>query len=227
MPFLCSDEYLSKVWGGILRVGQSNPQLKSIFLDNVKLVVGNGGRIQVWLDHWCGHQCLMEKFPRLFSLSTEKDITLSALLERKRLSRIWEFNFQRVLFAWEAEELERLVTLVNQVELGAGDNEDCLKWLACSSEQFSISSLSKAFADSPSILSTGLLWYNLAPPKVQLLGWLAWKGRLKTAMFLQKIGVLNQSASIDCVLCRNDAETVNHVLLWCPFVWQVWSTVLN
>ncbi|XP_028064362.1 uncharacterized protein LOC114267521 [Camellia sinensis] len=227
LPFPSSDEYLSKVWGGILRVGQSNSQLKSIFLDNIKLVVGNGGRIQVWLDHWCGNQCLMEKFPRLFSLSTEKDITLSALLERKRLSGVWNFKFRRVLFAWEAEELERLVTLVNQAELGAGDNEDCLKWLACSSEQFSISSLSKVCADSPSILCTGLLWYNLAPPKVQFLGWLAWKGRLKTTMFLQKIGVLNQSASIDCVLCRNDAETVNHVLLWCPFVWQVWSTVLN
>ena len=93
LPFLCSAECYSKVWGGILSVGQSNPQLKSIFLDNVKLVVGNRGRTQVWMDHWCGHQCLMEKFPRLYSLSTKKDITLSTLLERKRLSGVWEFNF--------------------------------------------------------------------------------------------------------------------------------------
>lgn len=28
-----------------------------------------------------------------------------------------------------------------------------------------------------------------------------------------------------CFLCKRDAETCNHVLLWCPFVYKLWTMV--
>ncbi|XP_028096961.1 uncharacterized protein LOC114296820 [Camellia sinensis] len=151
-PFLCYDEYLSKVWGG--SVGQSNPQLKSIFLDNVELVVGNGGRTQVWMGHWCGHQCLMEKFPRLYNLSTEK-----------------RYNFKCI--AGEEKIIKGLGTKFSKSVVCLGGR-----------------GVGKSFCSEH--------W-----------------------------SVMLQSGSTESSIPWNDVESINHVLLWCPFVWKVWSIVLN
>ncbi|KAL7244369.1 hypothetical protein ACSBR1_016583 [Camellia fascicularis] len=45
--------------------------------------------------------------------------------------------------------------------------------------------------------------------------------------FLQKIAILNGSVSIECAFCSQEIESVNHVLLFCPFVWKVWTEMLN
>ncbi|GMP39669.1 hypothetical protein CsSME_00010408 [Camellia sinensis var. sinensis] len=63
--------------------------------------------------------------------------------------------------------------------------------------------------------------------KVIVFGWLAWRGRVKTAVFLHRIGVLLANTNILCVFCKNEVETVNHVLLHCPLVWKVWAGILN
>ena len=86
-PFSCSTASISRIWGGILSVGQANPLLLSIFLHNSKLVVGNGHRTHFWIDQWIGQHCLRLEFPRLYSLSTEKEISLGVLLERRSVSR--------------------------------------------------------------------------------------------------------------------------------------------
>ena len=34
--------------------------------------VGNGQRVRLWMDKWCGDESLSESFPSLFTLSTSK-----------------------------------------------------------------------------------------------------------------------------------------------------------
>ncbi|XP_028057518.1 uncharacterized protein LOC114261441 [Camellia sinensis] len=131
------------------------------------------------------------------------------------------------LYAWESEELLRLYTTLNQVELLTSSREDHLKWLACPSGKFSVSSLYNLLMPKNYMMVPKLLWNNMAPPKVQFLSWLTWKGRLKTAGFLNRIGVLNQNTFVNCVFCGQAVETVNHVLLWCPAVWKVWACLMN
>lgn len=46
-------------------------------------------------------------------------------------------------------------------------------------------------------------------------------------MFLQKIGVLQNTASTLCMFCKTVNESVDHVLVSCPFVWNVWAEMLN
>lgn len=43
------------------------------------------------------------------------------------------------------------------------------------------------------------IWKNIAPPKVQFMSWLAWRGRMKSAAFMQTVRVLKPNASILCV----------------------------
>ena len=72
-----------------------------------------------------------------------------------------------------------------------------------------------------------LLWNNVSSPRAQFCGWLAWKGRLKTSSFLQRIRVLSDEANVSCIFCNEEVESVNHVLLLCPFAWKVWAHMLN
>lgn len=71
------------------------------------------------------------------------------------------------------------------------------------------------------------IWNNISPPKVQFLSWLVWKGRVKTSVFLHHIGVLRGEDVTQCIFCKSDLETVNHVLLLCPFSWKIWSAIID
>ena len=71
------------------------------------------------------------------------------------------------------------------------------------------------------------MWINYLPPKVQFFGWLAWKHKVKTSVFLQRIGVLDENASALCVFCKSEDESVDHVLISCQLVWKVWGGLLQ
>lgn len=64
--------------------------------------------------------------------------------------------------------------------------------------------------------------------KGHLTCWLAWRGRLKTSVFLQSIGVLDSNGSSLCCFYNSCAEDVSHVLIiHCHFSWKVWSNLVN
>ncbi|XP_028106799.1 uncharacterized protein LOC114305857 [Camellia sinensis] len=71
------------------------------------------------------------------------------------------------------------------------------------------------------------IWNNFAPPKVKFFGWLAWLSKVKTSSFLYRIGILTGSANLSCVFCHEEVETVEHILLYCPFVWLLWSDIIH
>ncbi|XP_028113519.1 uncharacterized protein LOC114311591 [Camellia sinensis] len=72
-----------------------------------------------------------------------------------------------------------------------------------------------------------LVWNKQLPPKVQFFSWLAWKYKLKTSVFLQRIGILDGSASTLCIFCQEQQETAEHVLISCHLVWKVWTGLLQ
>ncbi|KAL7228489.1 hypothetical protein ACSBR2_007248 [Camellia fascicularis] len=62
---------------------------------------------------------------------------------------------------------------------------------------------------------------------MQFFCWLAWRGRVKTSTFLQRIGALDMSGNNLCVFCQTNVESVDYVLLYCPLVWKCWSHMVN
>ena len=59
------------------------------------------------------------------------------------------------------------------------------------------------------------IWEPQAPLKAQLFYWFAIQKRIKTKMFLLKTKILNQNDSAICVLCGQELEESNHLLLHC------------
>lgn len=80
---------------------------------------------------------------------------------------------------------------------------------------------------SPTLSVTKVLWKNLAPPKVKFCGWLAWRGRLKTAAVLKNLAVLNEESVALRLFCKSEEESVHHLLLFCPFAWKVWTDMMQ
>lgn len=68
------------------------------------------------------------------------------------------------------------------------------------------------------------LWRASAPPKVKFFLWLAMHGRLWTAERRRRYGLQDEDA---CVLCGQQLETTDHLLLSCFYAWEVWWRVLR
>lgn len=81
------------------------------------------------------------EFPRLFSLSLEKEGTLSRFLALRETSREWNLLPRRVMFEWERLEWLRLVSVLSFSPAIRGEVSDCTRWAANGSGLFSVSSL--------------------------------------------------------------------------------------
>jgi hypothetical protein len=49
------------------------------FSQNAVKKIGNGGHTSFWSDKWLGDFSLCERFPRLFSISNQRDATMAAM----------------------------------------------------------------------------------------------------------------------------------------------------
>ncbi|CAL5414285.1 unnamed protein product [Camellia sinensis] len=128
------------------------------------------------------------------------------------------YRSRSVFLAWEEEELQRLVGMLLFIPRLRDGVEDSCSWLAEKSGQFTVASIWRwrAAAGGNDLAVPAGVWESLAPPKMQFFCWLAWRGRVKTSSFLQRIGALHLGASNLCVFCQAEVETVEHVLLMCP-----------
>lgn len=66
---------------------------------------------------------LRDLFPRLFTISNQRDITMSDLWNKRNGGRIWELTWRKKLFVWETEISQNLLGRLNDVRLVEGDDE--------------------------------------------------------------------------------------------------------
>jgi hypothetical protein len=79
--------------------------------------LGNGRLTRFWKDVWLEETPLCHLFPRLFSLSEQKDICVGELLKFDQGRRWWDFVWRRNLFQWEQDLVSMLVTSLEVVSL--------------------------------------------------------------------------------------------------------------
>lgn len=66
-------------------------------------------------------------------------------------------------------------------------------------------------------------WKIRTPSKVLFFVWTVIKNHIPTLDFLQKRGLILPNM---CPLCQEDVETAAHILLHCPYVREVWYSIL-
>ncbi|CAJ2647958.1 unnamed protein product [Trifolium pratense] len=143
------------------------------FTQGVIKRIGCGDQTKFWRDIWVGTVPLQERFPRLFSVSTQKDCNVEDLREMVEGAVNWRFAWRRRLFVWEENLVVELLQIINQVVLS--DDRDKWGWAYNGGGEFTVTSCywavinlfvpmdplglfeSKTFAS---------LWKCLAPSKV-------------------------------------------------------------
>ncbi|CAL5393757.1 unnamed protein product [Camellia sinensis] len=169
------------------------------------------------------------EFPRLFRLSMDKNGLLSSFMQRRAREGDWRLQFRRSLFAWEEEEVTKMQLLLRDVPRLNVDLQDVVRWAASPSGEFTVLSVRNwlMLRSGSRLLVPRMIWINEAPPKAQFISWMAWRGRIKTAVVLQRFGVLGYTAATDCPFCSAVVESVDHLFVQCFQIWKVWRYLLH
>lgn len=106
-----------------------------------------------------GDNSLSTQFPRLLQLSTEEEISLSAILSRGDLSNEWDFNFIRALHTWEESEVSRLTVLLGTSPSLQLEQGDSMRWKANQIGDYKVSNAYRwcGWLKGPAFSSTDLI----------------------------------------------------------------------
>lgn len=65
--------------------------------------LGIGNKVSFWEDIWYGPESMMELFPRLYSVSGDKNKVIHEMGVWVAKRWEWKFDWRRQFFAWEQE----------------------------------------------------------------------------------------------------------------------------
>ena len=82
------------------------------FEDCFKWEVGNGKDILFWEDNWLGYGSLKNRFPRLFSIFVNKEVSLSECGTWDNNVWAWRLNWRKGNFVWEESLARRLIEVL-------------------------------------------------------------------------------------------------------------------
>jgi hypothetical protein len=110
------------VWKGIM-LGWDD------YFQHSELVVGLGSRIRFWQDKWCGDSALMDRFPILYTCSSQHEMTIDSVLVRPtaRGPCEWNVTFVRDFNDWEIEVVVEFFQLLT-THSPTNEGPDGLRW---------------------------------------------------------------------------------------------------
>lgn len=157
------DDMVSTVWKAIVSLVSSNIVVAEFFLQNFKIIMGNGERIHFWTNRWFNNISLRNEFPRLFSLSIEKEGLLQIFYQWKGQDNDWNLAFRISLLTWEEEEVQRLNVLLSEAPNLNHMTEDTCSWIANNSGVFSMASVAKRLesVNGPMLSISKFIWRNI------------------------------------------------------------------
>jgi hypothetical protein len=173
-------------------------------------------------------------FPRLFSLSVQKEASIRDVAVIGEDFTVWNLNWRRGLFVWEDSLVTRLRALLSQVILSTGT--DLWWWKADPEGVFSVkSAYSLLFAELSEMVDLGgrvnpvfdLIWKSPAPSKLIAFSWQLIHNRIPTKDNLARRGILGGVTHENCVMCSGMLETANHLLLHCDYAFSIWLKVFR
>ncbi|GAB2275207.1 hypothetical protein Dimus_009969, partial [Dionaea muscipula] len=131
-----------------------------------------------------------ELFPRLFSFAANKNASLADCVIDFEGQRRWELLFQVELRCRHSALLDSLLTLIGEAPV-FNSGSDVIGWKGNPQGIFSVKSCYDWVMSSniASIQGISAVWNTIAPFRIQMFGWLAWHGKVKTTTFLLKRGV--------------------------------------
>ena len=193
-------QQLSGLWKSVLKV-------RILFQSLIKFNLGNGSHILFWHDTWLFPQPIEDRFPCLFSLASEENISIAEAYLHFRDSDLWP-----LLSAGPLEEsVQSLRLAMSSMDLST--DQDTIHWKWFSQQQFSTKKYYNFIMDGgirPAI--SQIPWKIKVPEKVKYFLCLSINDKILTKSNLIKRG---WKGADRCSLCDSNRKMTNHLFLQC------------
>ncbi|KAJ9677624.1 hypothetical protein PVL29_022550 [Vitis rotundifolia] len=194
------------------------------FLLRTSIRIGNGSRTRFWWDLWVGDAKLKDLFPSLFRLATHNSAIVADLWGRQGGGAGgWEVHFRRPFQDWELEEVNRFLGHISAEKVQEG--EDFLVWKIERKGMFKVKSYYRSLKeDNSPLFPAKEVWGSYAPLRTRFFAWEAVWGKISTIDMLMRRGwsMVNR-----CILCKEDEESANHILIHCGKTRELWTLLLS
>ncbi|WJX67033.1 hypothetical protein P8452_51532 [Trifolium repens] len=222
--------YSSTWWKDICSIGINLDQ--NWFSHQVIKKLGDGSHTSFWKDAWVGDVLLCVKFPRLFSIVSNKEATVAELWS-PGVGSGWNLSWRRNLFVWETTLLEELMVLLGPIVLST--ERDDWGWRPEQGGGFTVNStyslvvnllIERRTVTLAQELAFKAIWKCSAPSKVAGLIWMILHDKAPTRDNLIRRQIISENGGQQgCVFCGNQFETAQHLFLYCPVTMQIWERV--
>ncbi|PNX71927.1 ribonuclease H [Trifolium pratense] len=226
----------SKWWRDICSLDKV-VESKNWLVESMVRRLGNGNATYFWTSIWIGDVSISACFPRLFSLSNQKESMIIELCEYDGERWNWTFSWRRALFLWEEELAMRLRDLLATVNLLMED--DGWNWVPDPKGVFSVKSTYLHLVDelrSGELLEDGKamifyhIWDSPALSKVIAFSWQLLHDRISTRSNLAVAWIIivipPSLFSLFEVLrasTRNVKIRKGFLLIWHATIWSLWK----
>jgi hypothetical protein len=209
-----------RAWSGLEL--QFSRQEQSLFFASTHMIVGDGHLGRFWEDRWIAGRSVSQIAPELYACIPKRRRKATSIRDGL-LDHSWARDIHGVLGLQELGQYLMLWTRVEATVLT--DQPDQIVWRWSTNGVYSAKSCYRStFQGSRACPAWKLLWKTWAPPRVKFFHWLANKDRCWTAERLRRRGLQHHPR---CLLCDQEAESMHHLTLACPFSRQVWYDTLS
>ena len=194
----------------------------------IRLRVGKGNKTRFWEDAWVGTSPLCFLFPGLYRIACDQNCLIESVVDWNSSHSIsWNISFRRNLQDRDFQAFLDLLNIINGVSF---DKEalDKRVWVGGNSGQFSCKSYFDLLINSSDLSSFEpykSIWKTGIPPKVKIFAWMAAWRRVNTCDVLQSRRPNRALSPSWCILCRQDAESVDHLIIRCRFSQIIWDKI--
>ena len=186
--------------------------------------IGDGSKVQFWLDCWCGTSSLAVRYPELYRISCSKEASVADLMRYSNGVLHWEIQFCREVHNRELEAFKSFINSIYSTPI-RGIEEDKRCWLPCKSKGFTVSAYYHLLVGhSEQFFPWKSIWKQKIPSRVAFFVWTAALGKCLTIDNLRKRNV----CILDwCYMCKCNSESVDHLFLHCPVASELWDMVFG
>ena len=197
--------------------------VEAMFQASIFVELGDGRKALFWSDRWLQGKSLLDLAPCLcnaVATRVKQQRTVAEALHNDQ----WIADISGALTVQVLLEYLQIWDRVRQTQL-LQDQPDKICWRWTADKVFSTSSAYLAFfIGQHPVEGAKLIRKARAPAKCKFFIWLVLHDRCWTAARRKRHGLQDDDA---CALCDQSSETVDHLLLSCPFSREVWFQVMR
>lgn len=197
--------------------------VEAFFRISILAVIGDGQKIMFWSDPWLDGASLHYLAPNLLKLVPTRIRNRRTLVQALQ-DQNWTHDISGDLNEAAIQELEFLWDRALAVQIQEGV-DDRFIWKWTTNGKYSARSAYLALhTGATSLYGADLIWKSWAPLKVKMFLWLAFLRRHWTADRRIRHGL---QARRTCLLCDQEDESMEHILIRCSYSQQIWWTILQ